>query len=98
MLELPVWFEKDQLVCLHFGDGYLMIEKGGMAREERKPNQENPTMLRLNVMDVEGAAAELEARGVSVEIKRFTWGTVGTFIDPDGNACELKNADDPFFF
>ncbi len=97
ILELPVWFEKDQLVCLHFGDGYLMIETGGMAREERKPNQENPTMLRLNVTDVEGAAAELEARGVSVEIKRFAWGTVGTFIDPDGNACELKNADDPFF-
>ncbi len=98
MLELPVWFEKDHLVCLRFGDGYLMIETGGMARVGRKPNQENPTMLRFNVDDVERAAAILEARGVSVVIKRYHWGTVGTFIDPDGNACELKNADDPFFF
>lgn len=97
LLDLPVWFEKDHLVCLRFGDGYLMIETGGMARTGRKPNQENPTMLRFNVEDVERAAAELESRGVSVEIKRFSWGTVGTFTDPDGNACGLKNADDPFF-
>lgn len=97
VLGLSVWFEKDHLVCLRFGDGYLMIETGGVARDGRKSNQENPTMLRLNVENVESAAAELEARGVSVEIKRFNWGTVGTFIDPDGNACELKNADDPFF-
>lgn len=97
ILGLPIWFEKDHLVCLRFCDGYLMIESGGVASNGRKPNQENPTMLRLNVESVERAAAELGGKGVSVEIKRFSWGTVGTFIDPDGNACELKNVDDPFF-
>ncbi len=96
-LGLPVWFEKAGLCCLRFGDGYLMIETGGMARDTRKPNSENPTMLRFNVEDVSAAADLLEAKGVKVERKQFAWGQVGTFFDPDGNACELKNADDPFF-
>lgn len=96
-LELPVWFEKEGLCCLRFGDGYLMIETGGHARDTRKPNSENPTMLRLNVDDVAAAAALLETRGVQVDIKQFDWGTVRTFTDPDGNACELKDAADPYF-
>ena len=75
----------------------LSDETGGMARDERKPNSENPTMLRFNVADVEVGANLLRKRGVVVETKMFDWGVVGTFTDPDGNACELKNADDPFF-
>ncbi len=96
-LGLPVWYEKSSLVCLRFGDGYLMIETGGMKRPERKSDTENPTMLRFNVEDVATTAAALVEKGVAVEVKAFDWGTVGTFVDPDGNACELKNADDPFF-
>jgi lactoylglutathione lyase len=97
VLGLPVWFEKSQLVCLRFGDGYLMIETGGFARDTRKSQSENPTMLRFNVDDVIAAANELRQRGVAVDIQHFAWGTVGTFVDPDGNACEFKTADDPFF-
>lgn len=97
ILGLQTWFEKEDLLCLHFGDGYLMIETGGVARDQRKPNNENPTMLRFNVKNVESAAKALRERGVIVNIKQFDWGTVGTFHDPDGNACELKDADDPFF-
>jgi lactoylglutathione lyase len=97
VLGLPVWFEKDRFVCLRFGEGYLMIETGGVARDGRKPNAENPTMLRFNVDDVIAAAAMLERRGVSVAVRTFDWGVVGTFVDPDGNACELKDASDPFF-
>lgn len=96
-LGLPVWYEKPGLVCLRFGDGYLMIETGGMARPGRKANSENPTMLRFNVPDVERAASALESKGVSVLVKTYGWGIVGTFVDPDGNACELKDANDPFF-
>lgn len=96
-LGLPVWYEKEGLVCLRYGDGYLMIETGGVARDQRKSNGENPTMLRFNVDDVEAMAALLERSGVSVQVRKFSWGTVGTFIDPDGNACELKDADDPYF-
>jgi len=97
ILELPVWFEKDRLCCLHFGDGYLMIETGGHAHETRKLTKHNPTMLRLNVHSVDVAVELLESRGVELERKTFNWGTVATFSDPDGNPCELKNADDPFF-
>ena len=96
-LGLPVWYEKPSLVCLKFGDGYLMIETGGMKRPGRKSDTENPTMLRFNVEDVFATAASLMQKGVAVKVKVFDWGTVGTFVDPDGNACELKNADDPFF-
>ncbi len=94
---LPEWYRKDGLVCLRFGNGYLMVEEGGVARMTRKPNSENPTMLRFNVDNVEHSADLLRAKGVDVEVKTFDWGMVGTFIDPDGNACELKDADDPFF-
>ncbi len=97
IIGLPVWFEKQGLTCLRFGDGYLMIETGGIARDTRKPNAENPTVLRFNVDSVHDAAAKLEAAGVQVDIRQFDWGLVGAFTDPDGNACELKDADDPFF-
>ncbi|MFK8035923.1 MAG: VOC family protein [Hyphomicrobiales bacterium] len=96
-LGLPVWYEKPGLLCLRFGSGYLMIETGGMARDARKPNSENPTMLRFNVSDVQTSAADLESKGISVNVFEYAWGTVGTFLDPDGNACELKDAGDPFF-
>ena len=97
ILGLPVWYEKPSLVCLRFGDGYLMIETGGHANNGRKSNAQNPTMLRLNVTDVDVAADYLFQRGIAVTRKDFPWGKVATFIDPDGNTCEFKNADDPFF-
>jgi lactoylglutathione lyase len=100
-LGLPVWFEKPGLVCLRFGDGYLMVETEGVANQDTptkaKSVSENPTKLRFNVKDVEAAARLLESKGVSVEINVYDWGTTGTFLDPDGNICALKDADDPFF-
>lgn len=74
-----------------------MIETGGMARQSRQPNSENPTTLRFNVEDVSAAADLLESKGVSVERKSFPWGQVATFADPDGNTCEPKDSGDPFF-
>ncbi len=97
ILELLVWYEKPGLVCFRFGDGYLMVETGGVARDGRKSQSENPTMLRFNVDDVAASSDALRQRGVEVEVQHFDWGTVGTFLDPDGNACEFKDADDPYF-
>ena len=74
-----------------------MIEHGGHAANGVKPNSANPTMLRFNVPDVHEAAKALETRGVPVDIQQYNWGLVGTFHDPDGNKCELKDAADPFF-
>jgi lactoylglutathione lyase len=95
-LGLPVWYEKHELVCLRFGDGYLMIETGGVARDRRKEQSENPTIIRFNVDDV-AASKALRQSGVVVEEQTFSWGSVGTFLDPDGNVCEFKDAGDPFF-
>jgi lactoylglutathione lyase len=97
VLGLPVWFEKPALVCFRFGSGYLMVETAEAASDFRTPGPGSSTMLRFNVEDVPGSAALLLTKGVDVEVKIFDWGTVGTFHDPDGNLCELKNADDPFF-
>ena len=96
-LGLPVWFEKPGLVCLRFGTGYLMIETDGVAAPGRKSMAQNPTVLRFNVADVRATARLLEEAGVPVRITDYDWGTVGTFVDPDGNTCGLKDADDPFF-
>jgi lactoylglutathione lyase len=97
IIGLAVWYEKPDLVCLRFGDGYLMVETAEAASDFRKPNSGHSTMLRFNVADVEASAEMLRAVGVDVVVKTFDWGVVGTFHDPDGNPCELKNADDPFF-
>ena len=97
ILGLPVRFEKDGIVCLRLGDGYLRVETCGVAGDGGKSNAENPTMLRFNVDDVPLAAAELERRGVAVAVRIFSWGVVGRFLDPDGNACEMKDALDPLF-
>jgi lactoylglutathione lyase len=97
LLRLPVWFEKDQLLCLRFGTGYLMIETGGTANDQRKSSAQNPTVLRFNVDDVNATANDLRQNGIEVEIQTFNWGTIGVFSDPDGNICELKNADDQDF-
>ena len=97
ILELPVWFEKEDLCCLRFGAGYLMIETGGHALERAKTIHENPTKLRFNVDDVDAAARLLTERGVKVELATYDWGYIGTFRDPDGNLCGLRNADHPDF-
>ncbi|SHG66974.1 hypothetical protein SAMN05444003_0409 [Cognatiyoonia sediminum] len=55
-LGLSVWFDKGHLCCLRFGDGYLMIETGGVASLCLKTNAQNPTVLRFNVEDVAAAA------------------------------------------
>jgi lactoylglutathione lyase len=97
ILELPIWYEKSGLVCFRFGDGYLMVETGGVARDGRKSPSENPTILRFNVDDVIAASNALRQRGIAVDVEQHSWGTVGTFLDPDGNLCEFKDAGDPFF-
>ena len=68
-----------------------MIETGGTAIPGGRPIEQSPVKLRFNVHDVEAAATNLEARGVHVSIRRETWGTVGDFIDPDGNRCSLRD-------
>jgi lactoylglutathione lyase len=97
VIGLPVWFEKKGLVCLRFGDAYLMVETKETAYDFMASGDGNRTMLRFNVEDVQTSAGQLRAQGVMVDVRIHEWGTVGTFADPDGNPCELKNADDGDF-
>jgi lactoylglutathione lyase len=88
-LGLSEIFAKDGLVCLRFGAGYLMVEEGGHAANGRKSREQNPTVLRFDVDDLDGSAAWLRKRGVEVDVLDFDWGRIGQFTDPDGNLGEL---------
>ena len=94
-LGLPELFSLDnehsRLTCLDMAGSYLMVETGGTAVPGGKPIEQSPVILRFNVHDVEATAELLEARGVRVSIRREIWGTVGDFIDPDGNQCALRD-------
>lgn len=92
-LMLPFISATPDLTVLAFDQAYLMIEKGGVSSAAQKSRSQNPTVLRFNVEDVDEAAKTLRAKGVPVEVKQFSWGVIGVFVDPDGNRCELK---DPF--
>jgi lactoylglutathione lyase len=92
LLGFELMFKTPSLSCLEFGGAYLMVETGGVEKKGGKTRAENPTTIRLNVEDVEAAAQELRAQGVNVSISEHSWGTIGTFNDPDGNKCQLKDA------
>ena len=57
----------------------------------RRPTTPIPVKLLFNVLDIEATADALETTGVSVAIRREPWGSVGDFIDPDGNRCALRD-------
>ena len=69
---------------------YLMIETGGKAIPSGKNLNQNPVWLRFNVKSVEDAAQELLDKGIKVKIRTEIWGTVGDFMDPDGNICSFR--------
>lgn len=79
------------LSILDFGGSYLMLEENGVASDKEKTRSQNPIVIRFNVNNFDSAVAEIEARGVKVEVKSFEWGTIGVVIDPEGNRIELKD-------
>jgi lactoylglutathione lyase len=88
-LGLPQVSQKEGFTHFAFGDGYLLVESGGIAHGREKTREENPTILRFNVESMDEAAQELRDKGVPVEVVSFDWGIVGVFSDPDGHRCEL---------
>jgi lactoylglutathione lyase len=97
VIGLPLFKQTDYVTVLQFGAAYLMIEPGGTATAGAKDRAQAPMTLRFNVADVEEEATRLRARGVAVTVEAFDWGTIGSFVDPDGNRCELRNHFDGFF-
>ena len=95
VLNLPILEVLDdqhsKLTVLSFGKNtYLMVETGGKAIPSGKNLNQNPVWLRFNVQSVEDAAQELLDKGVTVTIRKEVWGTVGDFMDPDGNVCSFR--------
>jgi lactoylglutathione lyase len=90
-VSLEVAYTKDSLTCFRFGSAYLMVEQDGVSSSQEKGRNQNPTVLRFNVTDLEAAAVTLQGKGVPVERQSFVWGRIGVFTDPDGNRCELKS-------
>ena len=83
--------EHSKLTVLEFGaDTYLMIETYGNAVPAGKSLKQNPVWLRFNVKSVNDAALELSSRGIEVNIRKEVWGTVGDFLDSDGNVCSFR--------
>ena len=83
--------EHSKLTVLSFGKNtYLMVETGGKAIPSGKNLNQNPVWLRFNVNSVEDAARELLDKGIRVNIRKEIWGTVGDFMDPDGNICSIR--------
>lgn len=97
VLELAVLFDQGHLIAVQFGSGYLMVEQQGVAAAEGKTRQQNPIILRFNVRDIDATAAMLRGKGVAVEVSRHDWGIIGSFRDPDGNLCEIRNHRDGEF-
>ncbi len=91
-VSLEVAYAKDSLTCFHFGSAYLMVEQDGISSRQEKRRDQNPTVLRFDVANLEAAALELQRKGIPVERQSFDWGQIGVFADPDGNRCELKSA------
>lgn len=81
---------KEGLSKLDFGGGYLMIEDNGVASAAEKTRAQNPTVIRIEVDNFDAAIEELEYRGIPIEVHHFSWGTIGSIIDPEGNRIEIK--------
>jgi lactoylglutathione lyase len=90
-LRLQVRQEKEGLTILEFGGNYLMIETNGVSSDHEKTRAQNPTVLRFDVENMDEAVNGLRDRGVSVDVRKFDWGTIGVIIDPEGNRIELKD-------
>ena len=95
VIGLPVVLVLETLTIFAFGDSYLEIERGGPpAGDKGKGRDRNPVVLRFDVADIASTLAVLRTHDVAVVHRRFDWGEVGMFVDPDGNRCEIK-AHDP---
>ena len=88
-------FEKDEdgfrLVCLEYGDGYLMIEPGGKAKDSTKSLEEGSVKLRFNVENLEDALADIRAWGIQAAITENAWGRTINMNDPDGNRVGVRD-------
>jgi lactoylglutathione lyase len=82
---------KEGLSKLDFGGSYLMIEDKGVFSSTEKTRAQNPTVIRIEVQDFDEAIREIGNRGVTIQVHKFDWGTIGVIVDPEGNRIEIKD-------
>ena len=88
-LGLSVRSRKRGLTNFRFGRAYLMVEKKGVAKRRPKTSAQNPTILRFNVPDMDRALRDLKKKGLVLQKRVYSWGTIAHGSDPDGNLFEL---------
>ncbi|MCJ8312049.1 MAG: glyoxalase/bleomycin resistance/dioxygenase family protein [Saccharospirillaceae bacterium] len=93
ILELKIEILSPDLTSFDFGGAYLMVEREGEANLLGKTKEQNPTVLRMNVVDVKQTTQLLRDKDVVVDYVEFDWGTVARFMDPDGNFIEFKDSE-----
>jgi len=100
ILDLPIIFVEDHdtwnITCFAIGPGYLTVETGGVAAPPQKTFAQSPMKLRLNVSDLDAAVAEIQDRGVALDIQAYDWGRVAELNDPDGNRVALRQQSDVY--
>ncbi|QST01141.1 VOC family protein [Pontibacillus sp. ALD_SL1] len=96
LLQLPVRNVKSTLVSFDLPHGYLMVEQGGVGSDVEKARNQNPTVVRFDVEDLDEEVQRLEERGGSFKERRleFEWGTIAVLSDPDGNRIEIGELND----
>ncbi len=94
---LTIRVTKPEYTVFSWGYSYLMIEPF-LPNHYVKADQcgQASFIIRLNVFQIDEAIIELQEKGVSVDVEKYDWGTVASFLDPDGNFLELKDAPDFF--
>lgn len=73
------------------GKAKLLVHESGERPQRGPPNEDH---FALGVADIETAAAELEAEGLTflVAPREFPWGRSAYLRDPDGRLVELSQA------
>lgn len=95
LFKLPEMFRKIEddfkLVCLEFGNSYLMIESGGVAVKGGKSIEQSSIILRFNVSDVLGIYDSVKQYDATAKLYENDWGTIIRLTDPDGNPISIRD-------
>jgi len=92
VLALEVRDRQEDLTVFAFGQSYLMVEKNGFASAAEKDRRQNPTVLRLDVLDFGPTVVQLRERNTDVQAHVHPWGRIAVLVDPEGNRIEIKDA------
>jgi predicted enzyme related to lactoylglutathione lyase len=84
----------EHFTAFRYGSMILGIEPNGVGSEKEKIKAQNPIILQFSVQSKQGleqATKELEEQGVRIidRKQKFSFGTLTSFLDPDGNRLEI---------